>query len=201
MGRTLRPHDEVPGSPSRPDDRNQRLRQRYRWGGRDEETIPCSIKVPEEKLFNVSAYKPGDYKQFFQDSRTRAGYLKWAALLLSAEEYQDDRDSDAYHVLAFEGGGRLVGAGRILADGAIGYIAVLRPWRGYTVGGAILAYLLHIAKTLKIQIVSVKSLLNVTAFFEKNGFLPVDTTAEDKDLTLLKMVRSVNRSERSASVH
>lgn len=120
---------------------------------------------------------------------------------LSAEEYQDDQEPDACHVLVFEGGGRLVGSGRILPDGTIGYIAVLRPWRGYTVGGAILAYLLHIAKAQKIQIVSVKSLLNVTAFFEKNGFFPVDTTAEDKDLTLLKMVRSVNRSEKSASVH
>lgn len=46
-----------------------------------------SINVPADRLFNVSAYKPGDYRQFFQDSRTRASYLKWAPLLLAAEEY------------------------------------------------------------------------------------------------------------------
>ena len=35
----------------------------------------------------MDAYKPGDYLQFFNDPRTRAKYLKWAPLLLEAEEY------------------------------------------------------------------------------------------------------------------
>jgi hypothetical protein len=47
----------------------------------------ATIKVPMAKLFNVSAYKPGDFRQFFQDPRTRALYLQWAPMLLSAEEY------------------------------------------------------------------------------------------------------------------
>jgi hypothetical protein len=49
-----------------------------------------TITVPAEKLFNVSAYQVGDYKQFFQDPRTRAQYLKWAPLLLAAEEYHSN---------------------------------------------------------------------------------------------------------------
>lgn len=40
-----------------------------------------------KKLLNVSAYTPGDFKQFFADPRTRAEYLKWAPLLLAAEEF------------------------------------------------------------------------------------------------------------------
>lgn len=46
-----------------------------------------SIRVPTDTLFNVSAYKPGDYKQFFNDPRTRAEYLEWAPFLLAAEEW------------------------------------------------------------------------------------------------------------------
>ena len=46
-----------------------------------------SLQVDAEQLFNVSAYKPGDFKRFFQDSRTRKQYLKWAKLLITAEEY------------------------------------------------------------------------------------------------------------------
>ena len=46
-----------------------------------------SITVPIDKLFNVSAYKLGDYRRFFQDPRTREEYLKWAPMLLAAEEY------------------------------------------------------------------------------------------------------------------
>jgi hypothetical protein len=43
--------------------------------------------VPDSHLFNVSAYKPGDFKQFYQDIRTREQYMQWAPLLLRAEDY------------------------------------------------------------------------------------------------------------------
>lgn len=56
-----------------------------RWNARQE--IPCVIRVGRDRLFNVSAYKTGDFKQFYQDPRTRADYYEWAELLLSAEEW------------------------------------------------------------------------------------------------------------------
>lgn len=43
--------------------------------------------LPRDQLLNVSGYKPGDYLQFFRDHRTRQEYLKWAFLLLTAEDY------------------------------------------------------------------------------------------------------------------
>jgi hypothetical protein len=39
------------------------------------------------RVLNVDAYQPGDYKQFYTDPRTREEYLRWAPLLLAAEEY------------------------------------------------------------------------------------------------------------------
>ena len=62
------------------------------FGQRYGDPIYTSIIVPADRLFNVSAYRPGDYLQFFQDSRTRATYLKWAPMLLAAEEYHAGRD-------------------------------------------------------------------------------------------------------------
>ncbi len=61
----------------------ERRRQRDRYLG----PVASTITVPVEELLNVSAYKPGDYKQFFDDPRTRREYLKWAPLLLAAEDY------------------------------------------------------------------------------------------------------------------
>lgn len=61
--------------------------------GRDEYFAPkpslirTTLTVPADRLLNVSAYQPGDFKQFFRDPRTRAQYLKWAPMLLLAEEY------------------------------------------------------------------------------------------------------------------
>lgn len=67
-------------------------RERLRDGGyysgkRQGDPLRTTTTVAEAELFNVSAYKPGDFKQFFQDSRTRAQYMKWAPALLTAEEF------------------------------------------------------------------------------------------------------------------
>jgi hypothetical protein len=65
----------------------ERLRSDY-WGGKKYgDPLPCNLAVPQDELFNVSAYKPGDFKRFYQDPRTRAQYLQWAPLLLAAEEF------------------------------------------------------------------------------------------------------------------
>ena len=59
------------------------------WG-HDEivyDDMPDSIVVPTNRVLNVDAYAPGDFHQFFDDPRTRAMYIKWAPLLLAAEDY------------------------------------------------------------------------------------------------------------------
>ena len=64
-----------------------RRRNDYRWNREDDEPIACRLEVPKDRLLNVSAYTPGDFKRFFADPRTRADYLQWAPYLLEAEEY------------------------------------------------------------------------------------------------------------------
>lgn len=65
------------------------MRERQKWNREPWESrgIKTAIVVPISALFNVSAYKPGDFKQFFEDPRTREQYLKWAPMLLAAEEF------------------------------------------------------------------------------------------------------------------
>jgi len=55
----------------------------HRYG----DPIPTQFICDVKDLFCVDGYKPGDFKQFFDDPRTRAEYLRWAPLLLAAEEY------------------------------------------------------------------------------------------------------------------
>jgi len=57
------------------------------WRDNDSDTTNATVTVPASRLLNISAYKPGDYLQFFNDPRTREQYLQWAALLLTAEDY------------------------------------------------------------------------------------------------------------------
>ncbi len=63
----------------------RKRQERHPIYGRDE--IETKIQIPVDKLFNVSAYKPGDFRQFLGDPRTQAEYLKWAPFLIAAEEF------------------------------------------------------------------------------------------------------------------
>jgi len=67
----------------------------YKWWRRRvsdwrerEPRILTTITIHSSAVLNVDAYQPGDFRQFFNDPRTRAEYLKWAPLLLEAEEYK-----------------------------------------------------------------------------------------------------------------
>ncbi len=60
-------------------------RESTRYGVDDE--YRCTFAVDTKMVLNVSAYKPGDFRRFFADPRTRKDYLRWAPLLLEAEEF------------------------------------------------------------------------------------------------------------------
>jgi hypothetical protein len=65
----------------------KRPRARDNWRSDAELVHPCKLQVPASKILNVDAYTPGDYRIFFADPRTRSEYLKWAPLLLVAEDF------------------------------------------------------------------------------------------------------------------
>lgn len=62
-------------------------RERQDWRSDKDKDIRTTFTCSSSVLLNVDAYTPGDFKLFFNDPRTRAEYLKWAPLLLEAEEY------------------------------------------------------------------------------------------------------------------
>lgn len=57
----------------------------------DDSKIGTRFTCSPSRLLHINAYTPGDYKVFYRDPRTRAGYLKWAPLLLAAEDYYADK--------------------------------------------------------------------------------------------------------------
>jgi hypothetical protein len=64
-----------------------RQRRTYDRWDRNPAPVHVTHTAPFDAILNVDAYKPGDFKQFYDDPRTRAEYLEWAPLLLVAEEY------------------------------------------------------------------------------------------------------------------
>lgn len=81
----------------------------------------------------------------------------------------DGQDPLARHVLAYLDG-RPVGTGRILPDGRIGRMAVLRAARGQGVGTAMLARLLEMARDLAIDQVCLSAQCEAIPFYSRLGF-------------------------------
>lgn len=81
----------------------------------------------------------------------------------------DGLDSQAWHVLV-EIEGTYVATGRILRDGHVGRIAVVKKYRGRGIGINVVQALLNIAKKNKIKRVYLGSQLHARGFYEQLGF-------------------------------
>ncbi|MGD8617810.1 MAG: GNAT family N-acetyltransferase [Gammaproteobacteria bacterium] len=83
---------------------------------------------------------------------------------------RDGRDADCRHVLALAGDAEVIATGRLMDDGRIGRMAVLRTWRGCGVGRALLERLLLQALQGGLQSVYVHAQLEVAGFYSRAGF-------------------------------
>jgi predicted GNAT family N-acyltransferase len=82
----------------------------------------------------------------------------------------DAHDAEALHVLARGPRGEAIGTGRLLPDGHIGRMAVLKPWRGRGVGSALLTALLDAARQQGLRQVALNAQCAALAFYERFGF-------------------------------
>lgn len=85
----------------------------------------------------------------------------------------DGIDPGCKHVVARDLDGRPVGTGRLLPDGHIGRMAVLAPWRGKGVGGAMLQALVAMARRANHSEVVLNAQSAVIPFYERHGFTSV----------------------------
>jgi len=88
-----------------------------------------------------------------------------------AEIELDALDPLSLHALAFDGAGRVLGTGRLLPDGHIGRMAVLRQARGNGVGSALLAALMQAARARGDREVALSAQTHAIAFYERFGFV------------------------------
>jgi predicted GNAT family N-acyltransferase len=84
----------------------------------------------------------------------------------------DGLDEHAYHVVAFSPERAPIGTGRLLQDGHIGRMAVLRQWRRKGVGKALLGMLLVIANKMGYEEVRLHAQTRVLEFYLRHGFAP-----------------------------
>jgi len=82
----------------------------------------------------------------------------------------DDQDPHCDHALAYAKDGRAVGSGRLLPDGHIGRMAVLKQWRRKGVGGLLLQALVEYARQRHHARVRLNAQAYAAGFYRHNGF-------------------------------
>ena len=82
----------------------------------------------------------------------------------------DEMDPRCIHAVAFEDD-KAVATGRLLPDGHIGRMAVLKEWRGRGIGGQILNALMNEARARGDREVALSAQVHATAFYRAHGFV------------------------------
>ena len=110
----------------------------------------------------------------WEHAREAATPIRFAVFVeeqrVPAEIELDEHDAVCVHALARDEAGRTIATARLLPDGHIGRMAVLREWRGKGVGGAILERLVAAARErgMKEAVLSAQS--HALDFYLKHRF-------------------------------
>ena len=84
----------------------------------------------------------------------------------------DGRDADCRHLLARDAAGRAVGTARMLPDGHLGRIAVLKDCRGRGVGARLVEAMIAQARAAGLRAVDLDAQVDAVGFYVKLGFAP-----------------------------
>ena len=102
----------------------------------------------------------------------------------------DGLDSEAKHVLAFVDG-LPIGTGRILDDGHIGRVSVLKDYRGFGIGKLIMKELIKWAQDMSLEKVWLSSQWHAHSFYLDLGFVCVGDIYKEAGIDHIKMFKAV----------
>lgn len=100
----------------------------------------------------------------------------------------DSEDEDAVHFLALEGE-YAIGTARLLLDGHIGRVSVLKDWRGLKVGGKLMATVIAEAEKRGLRLQKLSAQVHATAFYEHLGFTVVSEEFLEAGIPHVDMIR------------
>ncbi|MGH8684074.1 MAG: GNAT family N-acetyltransferase [Nitrosospira sp.] len=99
----------------------------------------------------------------------------------------DELDASGLHLLAVDLAENPIATARLLPNGVIGRMAVLKEWRGRDVGGALLLRLLEEAGKRKIHQITLSAQLHAIPFYVKFGFQIAGEEFMDAGIPHVKM--------------
>lgn len=100
----------------------------------------------------------------------------------------DEFDPVSLHVLALNSNDQPIGTARLLPDGHIGRMAVLREWRGKGIGSAMLQRILEESSHRGMQKAMLNAQIAAIKFYEKFGFQVSGEEFMEAEIPHIKMI-------------
>jgi predicted GNAT family N-acyltransferase len=130
----------------------------------------------------------------WERARAEASRIRFAVFVVEQgvplEIEIDEHDAECVHALAFDDGAA-VGTGRLLPDGHLGRMAVLREFRGRGVGSAILAKLIEAAAQRGDREVLLSAQVHALDFYRAHGFSAEGEVYQDAGIAHQTMRRAL----------
>jgi len=105
----------------------------------------------------------------------------------------DGIDDDCVHVLAKDQNGMAIGTGRLLPDGHIGRMAVLREWRGRGVGSRMIELLMSEARCRHYPKLLLNAQISALPFYEQFGFVGRGDVFDEAGIPHLEMTLALTK--------
>lgn len=138
-----------------------------------------------DKTIIMTDYQP--YADSIRSIRTEVFVIEQSVPI---ELEHDEFDKSASHVIVFING-LAIATGRILEDGHIGRIAVLKEQRGKGIGRLIMEKLFECAKARKLSSVWLSSQWHANRFYSNLGFVCVGGKYYEAGIEHIKMKKSI----------
>lgn len=103
----------------------------------------------------------------------------------------DDWDPQCVHAVAFDASGSALGTGRLLPDGHIGRMAVLRAARGVGVGSSLLVALMDAARARGHREAALSAQTHAIPFYTRHGYVVASGEYLDAGIPHVDMRRNL----------
>jgi predicted GNAT family N-acyltransferase len=111
----------------------------------------------------------------WEEARPHASPIRFAVFVeeqgVPREIELDEQDAVSLHAVAFEGA-QPIATARLLPDGHIGRMAVLKEWRGRGLGALMLKSLMNRAKERGNREILISAQVHAVPFYRAHGFIP-----------------------------
>jgi predicted GNAT family N-acyltransferase len=157
--------------------------------------VNCAASASLQRLFILRLYfsRHGANRAHGLGKRARAGGpIRFEVFVreqrVPPEIELDATDAQCLHAVAFEKDAA-VATGRLLPDGHIGRMAVLKPWRGRGIGSAILETLVEAARRRGDREIVLSAQVQALEFYRGHGFRPQGAVYEEAGIAHQDMIR------------